>query len=186
METKKILSNYMAMMGELFDKNVSSTLMEAYWKALEPYSDAEVETAFKRLVTTARFFPKPAEVLEAINGPQVDQAVLAWQRVDKAVREHGPYESVQFDDAAIHGAIELMGGWVQFQNVHVDEWKWKQKDFERLYPIMKRRGNHPKYLPGIFEMENIGRGYKTDPPVQIGGGEKPTLKLVEKTEEREG
>lgn len=182
MKNREMFANYMTMLGEMFDKDVSKTLMEGYWQALEPYDDDQAEAAFKRLIVTVKFFPRPAEVLEAITGPQQDQAVLAWQKVNQAVKDHGPYASVKFDDPAIHSAIELMGGWVQLQDCHIDEWKWKQKEFERLYPIMTRRGNHPEQLPGICETDNVGRGYtKHIPePVRIGDGER-NLRLVEKT-----
>jgi len=181
MKNTEMFRNYMTMLGELFDKEISDVLKSAYWQALDPYADIDVEAAFKRLVTTAKFFPKPAEIIEAIRGPQQDRAVLAWAKVNQAVKDHGPYASVRFDDPAIHSTLELMGGWAQFQDCSLDEWKWRQKEFERLYPMMVRRGNHPESLPGICEIENVGRGYESPSAVMVGDG-KTRLRLVEAKE----
>lgn len=188
---KKQFATVMAGLAEVFSPDKpgpSSMAMEIYFKALQEYAIEDIERACLSLVENRVFngLPKPGEIKEAINGPQQDQAILAWQKVDKAVRDHGQYASVRFvDDPVIHGVIEMMGGWPQFQDCPLDEWKWKQKEFERLYGVLKRRGDHPNYLPGIVEIENVGRGRQdaTPPPVEIGGEDKPKLRLVEKTEE---
>ena len=71
----------------------------------------------------------------------------------------GNYGSVEFDDPVIHSVIEAMGGWVQFQNVHVNEWKWRRTEFERLYAVKEKLKDHPTYCPGLFEIQNGARGF---------------------------
>ena len=149
MKNKTKFAEFMAALGEIFDKDISKTLSLVYWKTLEPYPDKECEKAFNSIITTAKFWPKPAELLEALNGTDEEAAINAWTKVSMAVRTIGPYKPVQFDDSAIHSALEAMGGWVEFQNCSMNDWKWKQKEFERIYLLMTKKDEHPKYLPGI-------------------------------------
>jgi len=178
MKSKKLFSEYMSMLSELFDKEVTPVLSKAYWQILEPHSDDKCKTAFDMAITKCRFFPKPAELLEFISGPESDQATLAWLRVDKAVRTIGNYESIDFaDDRAINSTIEAMGGWANLCMVTNDEWKWKRKEFETLYPTMQRKADHPEHLAGTVEIENVGRNYDT-PKVLRLTEKLPNLSLV--------
>ena len=113
-------------------------------------------------MTIFKFFPKPSELLDLLNGKEDEQATIAWLRVHKAVKDIGPYESVDFtDDRVINSTIEAMGGWVNLCKVSLDEWKWKRKEFEGLYHTMAKRNNggHPISLPGIVEIDNMPRGF---------------------------
>jgi len=59
----------------------------------------------------------------------VSKDVIAWtEKVRKAIVSVGAYQSVQFDDPAIHSCIELMGGWSELCATRTDELKWKQKE----------------------------------------------------------
>ena len=171
----------MALLGEVFDKSISAVLMETYWQTLFPFSDPDCQAAFKQIIASKKFFPKPADFLEILQGkPDDDKPSLAWAMVDRAVRRIGPYDSVKFPDPVIHSVIESMGGWVAFQNCSEADWKWKRKDFESLYRVMEKQHEHPKYLPGGVEMHNMCRGLPFDAPIQIESGtanEKP-LRLV--------
>jgi len=61
---------------------------------------------------TGQFLPKPADIVRMLGGRTLDRALMAWAKVDKAVRQIGTYESVVFDDALIHRVLHEMGGWV--------------------------------------------------------------------------
>ncbi len=162
MKNKQQFSEFMAAIGEIFDKEISVTLRKIYWETLKPYPDDQCKRAFELALTTLKFFPKPSELLELVNGKPGELATLAWLRVDQAVKRVGPYESVDFaDDRAINSTIEAMGGWPGLCNIDQKEWKWKQKEFENLYSVMAQRknGDHPKSLPGVVEIENTGRGF---------------------------
>jgi hypothetical protein len=153
-ETK--FSEYMLVLGEIFDREISKALVDIYWKALERYSDDQCIKAFVQLIHTARFFPKPADFLEILDSQTENKSAFAWMQVTEAVRRIGPYESVMFSDPVIHSVIRAMGGWSYFQDCPLSEWKWRQKEFERFYQVMCSNGfdNHPTHMPGIFEMQN--------------------------------
>lgn len=184
MKDQIAFKNFMTLLGELFDKEISDTLKNAYWTTLKPYSDSQCTAAFEAVITKCRFFPKPAELLELISGPETDKAMLAWLRVDKAVRTIGNYESIDFtDDRAINSTIEAMGGWVALCNTSEAEWKWKRKEFENLYPAMTRRTDHPEYLPGTVEIDNVGRMYDAPNVVRLVEKQNQHLRLVKPRQE---
>lgn len=167
MLNKSLFSKNFTGICELFDKQASDTLTSIYYESLKVMTDQEFKTAITRIITTSKFFPKPADFLEAIRMDESAQAILAYEKAVTAGRQHGCYRSVKFDDPAIHSTIELMGGWQQFC-LSEDSRKWQQKEFEKIYPVMLRRGSHPKYLPGQSEERNALTGHKITSPVLIG------------------
>jgi hypothetical protein len=59
---------YMTMLCELHDKILSDMMKDLYWKVLEPFTDEECERAFKELIYSTRFFPKPVDLIEILQG----------------------------------------------------------------------------------------------------------------------
>lgn len=153
MKDKKTFQGFMLVIGELFDKNPSKELLDMYWKTFEPFNDKECKKAFKKVLATAKFFPKPADFLEYLQDGVPH--MLAWDIVFKAIKEVGPYMSVKFTDPAIHLTIELMGGWPTLCTMENDDIKWKQIEFEKIYKGVCQRGAFPQQLLGIIEEENL-------------------------------
>jgi hypothetical protein len=146
---------YMTMLCELHDKILSDMMKDLYWKVLEPFNDEQCEDAFKELIYSNRFFPKPADFMEILQGKKQDQATMAWLDVLGAVKAVGNYKSVKFSNPAIHSVINAMGGWPQLCMMESKDEKWKQKEFERLFEVISfHKGTHPAYLPGTFENTN--------------------------------
>jgi len=171
---------YMATLGELFDKPITPLLTSLYWKTLEPFTDEECEGAIEEILLSAKFFPKPAEFMERLRGKEQDKATVAWIKLVDGIRSKGPYRSVKFDDPVIHAVIEFMGGWPSTGDWLEDEMKWKQREFERLYGIMQGQRNYPKYLSGIVEMMNNANGYEIQEEVALIGNFEPVrLRIVE-------
>lgn len=100
----------------------------AAWRKLVENVDGD---AFKRGIVAAmrsyKFagFPPIGVILE--NAGQAgattdDKALIAWDKAMSAVRHHGPYHSVLWDDAAIPAAIDsVSGGWLQFCDIESHE-----------------------------------------------------------------
>ncbi len=182
MKNKKKFGEFMASCGEIFDKEITDSLNMVYWKALDSFSDEECEKAFRSVMATCRFFPKPADLLDILHG---DTALKAWLKLDRAIRRIGGSESVQFDDPAIHSAIEAMGGWQSVDDWMENEMTWKQKEFERLYKTVRTRDNHPLYLIGKYEDNNRGtHGAFVKPPILIADS-KEGVKILTKKQIRE-
>ena len=170
MENKKKLAEYLTILGEKYGVEVSKAMAKMIWKALQPFSNTNCEEALNKLVLYGRFYKDLLpDLMEALEGSKRDRAVEAWLEVDRAIQRIGTYATVKFLDPVIMSCIEAMGGWEELGNVSTNEWKWKRKEFETLYPIMARRREHPEMLLGITDRENIGLGFKEKPePILIG------------------
>lgn len=180
----------MSVLTEVFDdgRPPSKLKMEVYYKALVQFDILSIEKAVKGLIftRTTASFPKPAEIIQEIQGTASNRATLAWIKVIEAVRRIGNYESVQFDDPIIHSVFKFWGGWSVTVN---DDWdesklKWKQAEFEKLYATMSQDNSHPKYLPGKCEIDNAARGFDIKPEIikigfEIKAGQK---QITSKTE----
>lgn len=170
---------YMATLCELHDRTMSKLLTDLYWKVLEPFTDEQCEAAFKELIYSNRFFPKPADFREILCGRKENKATEAWLEVLNAVARIGNYKSVKFSDPAIHSVINAMGGWPQLCLMESKEEKWKQKEFERLYEVIGARdGKHPEYLPGTHEIENFRMGNELDMEIIKIGLDEKSKKLL--------
>ena len=176
MKNRKLLAEYLTLWSEIHDKKISKVTADYYFETLKPFSDSDCERVFKRV--GLRWFPKPQDFIDELKGKENDRAIIAWLKVDKAVKSQGPYVSVRFDDPVIHGTIEAMGGWPQFQDCSINDWKWKRKEFEGLYPIMEKKDNNPEYLPGQIEIYNIGRGFEVAQKIVLIGNKLKQLKEV--------
>ncbi|MBA3755579.1 MAG: hypothetical protein H0X02_04845 [Nitrosomonas sp.] len=119
--------------------------------------------------------PKVSNIRKMIEGSTEDSSLVAWAKVDKALRHVGTYQSVVFDDPIIHRIVYDMCGWVQFGTKTEDEWPFVAKEFQTRYRGFKSRGIIPEYqshLIGLAEAHNSKEGYKIDPPKLLGNVEK--------------
>lgn len=102
--------------GEFYAESLSVTRVEMYYSALADLDLADIRAALNVHLQTSRFFPKPVEIREAINGSAEDRAEVAWNAVQKLVRSHGWIKSPQPeawpDEATRRAAMDLYGGWV--------------------------------------------------------------------------
>jgi len=152
---KRKFGELMITMADVFDPKgtISPFKTEIYFRVLSGKPIEAIERAIIEIIKTRKFhsFPKPAELLELIDGKNEDRAILAWVCVREAIGSIGGYESVAFDDPVINKVIETMSGWVELCNTETKEMTWKQKEFERVYILMDRREHtgYPKSLPGI-------------------------------------
>jgi hypothetical protein len=139
MQSRQKFSEFMTLISEMFDRDLSAALTDLYWQALKPFPDEKCVEAFNQILLSVKFFPKPGEILEVLQGSQTYRATLAWLEVIEALSSIGCYQSVEFQDRAIHSTIEAMGGWVELGKITNNEIKWKQKEFENLYAVVSER-----------------------------------------------
>lgn len=169
----------MMILSEVFDggKVPSELKMEIYFEALKGYDIEILKQGVTKIITTRVYpaFPKPGEIMAEISGKQEDKALLAWIQVIDAMKQHGPYQSVRFKDETIHAVVEFMGGWPALGDWTNQELVWKQKEFERLYGIMKERPGRLDHLPGLCEIDNSMKEYDIDKVIEIGDA--PTRKM---------
>jgi hypothetical protein len=98
--------------GETFGEPVSDARMEIYFRALSDMTLEDVMAAAGLHVRTSKFFPRPAELREALHGSVDDAAEMAWNELRRMVRRVGYLGTPTFvDDAMRRAALELYGGW---------------------------------------------------------------------------
>lgn len=157
----------------LYGKPVPETLLDIWWNALEKLEFDAVKKALEAHVLhpdKGQYMPKPADVMEQLQGSTESQALRAWALVAKSIREVGAYESVQFADPLIHAVIRDMGGWIALCQGKVSELPFRAREFEKRYQSL---WNHPPLecphqLAGLLEQQNRLGGYVPPPPVLIG------------------
>lgn len=159
----------MAVLAEVYDdgRPPSKLKMEVYYRALEQFDIGDIEKAVKGLIygRVTASFPKPAEIIQEIRGTTSNQATGAWIDVLDTIKRVGHYQSVKFADPVIHSVINVMGGWPRLAGeMLIDDEKWKQREFERLYEVLSKnpRGKHPDYLPGWIEVDNNAKGHQVE------------------------
>jgi len=178
-----------------YRQDTSEFAISVWWEACKPFDLVAVRDALNRHAINpdnGQFMPKPADIVKLLQGSTRDAALVAWSKVDKAVRQCGTYRSVVFDDPIIHRVIQDMGGWIMLGGKTEDEWPFVAKEFENRYRGYRARNEIPEYpakLLGIAEAENSRYGFACEPPmligkpevakqVLLGGSDRPALAMT--------
>lgn len=145
---------------EAFNEQPTQLKTELYYSRLEEFPIDQVVKAIDSAIDNGRFFPKVAELREAIKGSVSDRANMAWQCLQKALDEGGYYNSLHVDDPALAFAIQrTFGTWMDIANqlppigdpMHAS----LRKQFCQNYEIY---GKYPvevqQYFPGFYEAQN--------------------------------
>ncbi|HEP6426919.1 TPA: hypothetical protein VDB83_001190 [Burkholderia cenocepacia] len=160
-----------------YGKDASDFALDVWWQAMSPYDFEAVKDALNRHCVnpdSGQFLPKPADVVKMLSGSTQDAALVAWAKVDRAVREVGTYRSVVFDDAVIHRVVTDMGGWVQIGSKDDNEWPFVRNEFVNRYRGYRMRSEIPEYLPvlvGISESSNQRHGFQSEGPTLLGNSD---------------
>jgi hypothetical protein len=135
-ETMKIL----AILASVWSSEpIDDAKITAYQWALADVPYRAVEVAAGKLLRTAKFFPKPAEIMELI----VDDLPMvapgeAWETVQRQIRKHGykGWDQVQFGDEAISAAVSSVG-WRRM--CLDDDQRYIRRDFDAALEAAQQR-----------------------------------------------
>jgi len=189
---RKTFSEGMAIFTACFkDFKVTDSQVKVWFKLLEGLDDNIFLKAVEHLASNLTNLYPGSNIVGLIKeeagkidgtGMSLDtKAMLAYDKVIKAIHDVDAYGSPQFDDKIIHAVIERLGGWVKACSVIDTEKKWWRKEFEQAYKQydgMRDRIDAPKHLTGIHEQNNSQRFPTHVPePVRIGTDtvERPAL-----------
>lgn len=185
----KVLFSMLGTISKMKNMELTPEIFKIWLMALDPYPFEKIRKAFNRFINTESRMPMPADIINIIRGSEKDRALAALIKVDRAIRTHGAYATVVFDDPGITAVIKELGGWIHLCGLTEAELIWWRKDFRERYELGIRgelketeEQTSPK-LPGLFELSNMEAGYPPPPPVLIGDREK-CRRLIE-SEERE-
>lgn len=144
----------------LYGRELNAPALSLWFEALKRYELRVISSALSAHCTNpdnGQFLPRPADVVKMIDGGSDDAALIAWHKVDRALRVVGPYATVVFDDPLIHHAIDALGGWVKLGHFTEEDWKFQRQPFVTLYRGARQRPGsvqHPAKLIGIADAEN--------------------------------
>jgi hypothetical protein len=99
-------------LGETFKEPVSELRAEAYFDALRDLPLEPVLVGMRAANGSLRFFPRPVEIRELVEGNVADQADTAWAQLLTLVRRVGYTGKPEWADPVLERtAKELYGGW---------------------------------------------------------------------------
>lgn len=173
MLNKERFVNTMTGLCDLYGKAMSEFILDTYYSIFQNYENKEFEVAIEKCLKNRVYsnLPKPAEILEFLEGTRDDKALVAWLQVMEAVEKGGYYASIEFADSIIAHCINELGGWQFFCSSQKDELPFIQKRFMDLYRLFLKRGvNNNIRLIGFIEARNNQLGHIKDisEPIQIG------------------
>lgn len=98
-------------LAETFNEPMSDTKAEAYFNALSEFDITAVNVAMHHALRHSKFFPRPAELREHIEGTVDDGAEKAWAAVLKEIRRVGYVGVPALEPRALRAVRELWGSW---------------------------------------------------------------------------
>ena len=160
-----------------YGQTMSPFALGVWWAACQPFGLDQVRkalTAHALDPDRGQFAPKPADLVRQLRGTVGDRGLVAWGKVLDAMQRVGAYQSVVFDDPAIHAAVSDMGGWPAVCRSKTDELPFTQKRFTDLHRAYALRPDaaFPPRLVGEHEMQNSINGFSSAPPMLVGDPQK--------------
>jgi hypothetical protein len=146
-------------LGEAYGEAVSEARMEIYFAGLADLALERIREAATVHVRAQKFFPRVAELREAVHGSTDDRAELAWAGLLRLVRQVGYWgEPVWPDPVMRTAALELYGGWralCERLPAGGPEFLGAAKQFKALYSAYVRREQATALPPSRDEAKSL-------------------------------
>jgi hypothetical protein len=142
----------MFVLGETFNEPVSEIRAEAYFDALKDFTLVQATTAIRLAMRSLRFFPKPVELREMVEGTPDGNADTAWAAVLEQIRRVGYLGWPTFQDERVPETIrQLWGSWSRLcETLPADgpELVGWLKQFKAVYRTVDMRQAHARLESG--------------------------------------
>jgi len=201
--TKEEFLNAMAMLSASVGREVPKPQATVWYQLVSDLTAEQFQAGILETLRTNTFAGLPPIGLIRQNAigkqpAEQDRSLLAWDRVLEAIREHGGYQTVQFDDLAIHAAIRSCGGWVALCEQETEQMiTWTKKAFCDAYRAHIASGiltaAAAARLTGIIAADRANNAY--DQPeaievtthlpaikIRVADNPAPTKKIADKPE----
>ncbi|WP_430735151.1 DUF6475 domain-containing protein [Halodesulfovibrio aestuarii] len=139
-DREQFLSRFIGLC-ELFNIEASEFKTEIYFRALSRFDVQAVVQGIDNAIVRCKFFPKPVELIELIQGSPEDVAEIEASKVWEAISRVGGHTSVVFDNPVTAAVVEHgFGGWVKLcSEMKANEEKWFRKDFIKTFSSFARQ-----------------------------------------------
>jgi hypothetical protein len=136
-------------MGELYGKDISTPLLDAYWVSLRDWELADFESACGHLMAHATFMPRPAE-FTALRQAGRETAGEIFAGIRRYI-EYSPYGYTLAANTprAVAAAIRAMGGADAYAMCDVDKLPFLEKRFCQHYEEIIEHEETREELPKI-------------------------------------
>lgn len=131
----------MELLGETYNRQLTTGMLDGYWLVLEDLSEADLRHATRQAIATSKFMPTPAELLAVVRPPRNAAAdvINAWQVVRKAIDKYDwNVGSIDFGPL-VNAVIRNLGGWDTLCKAtlpELDNPGWLRKRFEEVYQAL--------------------------------------------------
>lgn len=131
----------MVALSETFNEPISEVRADVYFQVLRAFPLETVKAAAYQLLHGAKFFPKPAEFVEVIEGDVADQGEMALARIAEEVRRTGYYGRPRLSEDDGELVRRVWGGWegvcAQLPARGTEAFGWERKRFLEVYSAVK-------------------------------------------------
>lgn len=160
------LFSVLDLIAEVYQRNVSAEHKALFFRILQRFDFPAVVSAFDTFMGTPDYgkygFPKPAQIVEIIEGSEADRESGAFMTLTRAVERIGVWKSVIVEDPVLADAVvAVYGGWVQaceMKHVLGDVgWNVQRREFVAGYRNARRvlrPTSEPKILSGQCAQQN--------------------------------
>lgn len=182
---KKEFAEIMVALAENYSQTLTRQGLALRFMALREHGIEAIRKAAMSLMVSRRYttMPTVADFLDHLGGGSLeDRAEVEAGKVLEAIRRHGAYASVVFDDAVTMAVIEKgFGGWPKMcaEQRGAEEKFWR-RDFVKMYLAYSRVGIKVfGHLSGMLENHNGCHGFLAEipEPVMIGDSRKAAAVL---------
>ena len=176
MVTHSVLLEGLSELAELYDRkrSISPFIAGVYADAVRDWSDEKFLRVCGQIAKNNKFWPKPADFIEAGGGGESDQAAEAWQRVFASISRVGSYQSIDFGSAT-NLAVRAIGGWIWLCQSPEEDLSHTQRRFLAAFGTAIRGGygeHDDSLLAGLSELDTRRMGLEPPEPFRwLPGGE---------------
>jgi len=175
--TKEEFLNAMAILSASVGREVPKPQATVWYQLVSDLTAEQFQAGILETLRTNTFAGLPPIGLIRQNAigkqpAEQDRSLLAWDRVLEAIREHGGYQTVKFDDLAIHAAIRSCGGWVALCEQETEQMiTWTKKAFCESYRAHIASGiltaAAAARLTGIIAADRANAAYDQPEPIEV-------------------
>ena len=134
MKNLEMFNQQLTGMGEVFNKAITPALAQIYWTSLKEFTDEQVKTAFEQALGSLKFFPKPSELREIIQGTGDEHGHEAWSEIMFCLERGKP------PPEELHHITRSLGGWGNLKLKTYKDLEFVKRDFMEIYVAQDARG----------------------------------------------
>lgn len=141
----------MAGLAETYAEPISKVRGSMYFDALSDLTIDQVELGVRLALRRSKFFPRPAEIREHVEGNTDDRAAEAWASLMNAIRRVGYVRLPELEPATMETVRRLFGTWrrcCELMPAGGPELQGWQKRFTTMYAGAENRAQAAALLSG--------------------------------------